>query len=119
VRNTPNCKAERYRLRDGPLGSDSTYGNAGVFRVPIGRIKVHCVISDEGGWDHVSVSIPGASRCPTWEEMCAVKELFFRDDEWVLQYHPAKAENISVHAYCLHLWRPQKDDFPKPPSIMV
>lgn len=38
-------------------------------------------------WEHVSVSVSGARRCPTWEEMDAVKRLFWADDETVMQLH--------------------------------
>jgi hypothetical protein len=83
-------------------------GNNGFFRIPFGRETLACQISEGGGWDHVSVSLP--HRCPTWEEMCFIKELFFRDDETCFQLHPAKKENISFHPYCLHIWRPQTQE---------
>lgn len=70
-----------------------------------------------GGWDHVSVSF--RHRCPTWDEMCAVKDMFFGDDETVIQYHPAKSNYVNRHPYCLHLWRPQGKDLPLPPVIFV
>ena len=62
-------------------------------------------VSNGGRWDHVSVSLK--TRCPTWEEMCFVREKFFADDEWVMQLHPPKSENVNYHPFCLHLWRPQ------------
>jgi hypothetical protein len=102
MRNTPNVKAERYRY-SGPPGT-----NSGAFIIdPTPRFHQKiCVVAGDGmGWDHVSVSL--ATRCPTWEEMCFVKELFFKDDECVMQLHPPKSENISFHPFCLHLWRPQ------------
>jgi hypothetical protein len=117
VRNTPNVKAERYRVREGLMASDASYGNNGAFLVPVGRAVLAVVVSDEDGWDHVSVSLP--SRCPTWEEMCAVKELFFRDDEAAVEYHPPKADYVNHHPYCLHLWRPQGQELPLPPAWMV
>lgn len=70
-----------------------------------------------GGWDHVSVSF--RNRVPTWEEMCKVKEMFFYPGECCVQYHPAKEDYVNRHAYCLHIWRPQKADMPKPPKIFV
>lgn len=48
-----------------------------------------------GGWDHVSVSF--MNRCPTWAEMCKVKDLFFREDECCVEYHPAKSEYVNIH----------------------
>jgi hypothetical protein len=42
--------------------------------------------------------------------MCFVRSRFFEDDEWVMQLHPPKSENINYDPFCLHLWRPQKAD---------
>ena len=74
-------------------------------------------ISGSEGWDHVSVSLP--ARCPSWDEMDQVKRLFFLPDEVAFQLHPAEAEHISNHPYCLHIWRPTLTSIPLPPSIMV
>jgi len=112
---------ERFRIRNGCLGSDESEGNNGAFFIPYDlpgeRITLSVIVSDAAGWDHVSVSHP--DRCPTWAEMCYVKRLFFRYDEWVVQYHPPPAENISAHDFCLHMWRPQRTDIVRPPSWMV
>src|SRR5262245_31661771 len=53
------------------------------------------------GWEHVSVSC--VDRTPTWTEMCFVKDLFWRDDETVVQYHPRKQDYVNHHACCRHL----------------
>ena len=66
---------------------------------------VSVVWSWNDGWDHVSVSLE--RRCPTWDEMCAVKDLFFYDEELCIEYHPKKSEYVNLHPYCLHIWRPQ------------
>lgn len=92
-------------------------GNNGAFRVPFRRVVLSVIASDGGGWDHVSVSLP--DRCPTWEEMCYVRELFFAGDEWVIQYHPPRAHNINNHPFALHLWRPQGVVIPTPPPEFV
>lgn len=54
-------------------------------------------------WEHVSVS--REDRCPTWEEMCMVKALFWEDEETVIQIHPPKSQYVNRHKFCLHLWR--------------
>lgn len=77
------------------------------------------------GWDHVSAQvrwIQDAERrmcCPTWAEMCAIKEAFFDDDETVIQYHPAKADYVNTHESVLHLWKPVMLQIPTPPKIFV
>lgn len=75
------------------------------------------VCSNGGGWDHVSVS--HRSRCPSWEEMCEVKDIFFGEDECCVEYHPARSEYVNIHPYCLHIWKPQTETIPTPPMIFV
>lgn len=70
-----------------------------------------------GGWDHVSVSFP--NRCPTWDEMCKIKDIFFTPEECCVEYHPQKSRYVNVHPYCLHIWRPQNEKIPQPPMRYV
>lgn len=67
-------------------------------------------------WEHVSVSLP--HRCPTWDEMVFVKDLFWNEDETVIQFHPKKSEYVNNMPYCLHLWKPLKE-LELPPSLCV
>jgi hypothetical protein len=76
------------------------------------------IVSFGGGWDHVSVSL-SENRCPRWDEMCLVKDMFFEPEETVVQYHPAKSQYVNNHPLCLHLWRSQKDDMPVPDKNLV
>ena len=48
------------------------------------------------GWDHVSVAPAKSNYTPTWDDMCAIKDLFFKDDEAVIQIHPPKSEYINL-----------------------
>jgi len=105
---------ERYRLKKYSSSSD---GKNGAFLVPIGRKEIFVIISDGAGWDHLSASL--RSRTPTWEEMNFLKDLFFEDEETVVQYHPKKSEYVNNHDFCLHLWRKHGYEFQLPPSIMV
>lgn len=94
------------------------YGNPfGLFSLKRQGNMYNIIISDGGGWDHVSVSLD-KQRCPTWEEMCFVKGLFFEDEEAVFQLHPPKSDYVNICDRVLHLWRPHKG-FPRPPKIMV
>jgi hypothetical protein len=114
MRNTPNLKVEKYR---DSRYSDESFGNNGYFEIPCHGKTLRVVASDGMDWDHVSVSLP--DRCPTWSEMSFVKSLFFRDDETVIQFHPAKSEYVNNHRYCLHMWRPQRAEIPLPDPTMV
>lgn len=90
----------------------------GCFKVISNHGKELSVIaaSDEG-WDHVSVSTQ--LRCPTWDEMEQVKRLFFKPDEIAFQLHVQPSSHVSVHPYCLHIWRPHTVEIPLPPVWMV
>ena len=123
------------------LGSDSSYGNNGFFVIPHNRIVCYffnCQVSDGMEWEHVSITltkeeiifigngrhtkkirIKAVERCATWEEMCYVKSLFWEDEQEVMQLHPPKSSWINNHPFCLHLWRPTKENIPLPLQIMV
>lgn len=94
-------------------------GNRGAFLVngPTGLLQV--IVSDQMGWEHVSVTYHKKKRIPTWDDMCFVKDLFWAEDEVVVQYHPAKTDYINNHEHVLHLWRPVVVVLPVPPKEMV
>jgi hypothetical protein len=48
-----------------------------------------------------------------------VKRLFFKDSECAMQLHVPVTDHISVHPFCLHLWRPQEGEIARPPGWMV
>lgn len=84
-----------------------------------GKAFATVIWSNGGGWEHVSMCPYKRSHTPTWEEMCRLKDMFFHDDEVVVQYHPAKSEYVNNMPNCLHLWRPINEVMPTPPTIMV
>lgn len=85
----------------------------------VDRTDMTFVASWGGGWEHVSVAPVKRNKIPTWEQMCAVKDVFFKDDEAVIQIHPPKAEYVNMMTNCLHLWRPISKRLVLPPSFMV
>lgn len=89
----------------------------GVARVEGPFRELTVVFSDGLGWEHVSVSTPG--RCPNWDEMCFVKDLFWAPEDVVIQFHPGRSHYVNNHPYCLHLWRAQGIDLPQPPPELV
>ena len=114
----------KYRVTAGRLASDPSFGNNGAFELKLntpGRPRLFAIASDGAGWEHVSVSPGSAQRkcCPTWDEMCAIKDMFFGEDERVMQFHPPKSEYINNYPYCLHLWKPVDTEIPHPPMICV
>ncbi len=116
---------ERFRWKDCVHGYSTKEGDPfGVFCIP-GRetggreLKVIAADGEETKWEHVSVSLPDSpKRCPSWDEMCIVKNLFWDESECVVQFHPPKSDYVNFHAGVLHLWR-FVEPFPMPPKICV
>lgn len=103
-----------------PLGFDHKPGDPfGWFMVP-SPIKPNQMIAVQADaqtdWEHVSASC--RNRCPTWEEMCYLKSLFWDDEDCVVQYHPPKSDYVNQAKTCLHLWKYQ-GPMPRPPTIYV
>ena len=119
----------KYRGQQPPYLSPkgATYG---AFQIPNGsNVSLNIIATDgsdepgAGDWEHVSVhavdKIFGKRRVPNWFEMCAVKDLFWDDDEAVVQFHPSKKDYVNTHECVLHLWRCKNQTFPLPLKICV
>lgn len=76
------------------------------------------VVSWGCGWEHVSVSPYKRNVIPSWDDMCYIKDLFWDEDECVVQYHPPKSQYVNMVPNCLHLWKPVGHDLEMPPSIL-
>ena len=88
----------------------------GIHDILCGKLKLSsgvecsfCAGWNENGMEHVSIELY-ARRLPTWEEMCEVKDIFWNDEEEVVQIHPKKSEYINI-TEALHLWRPADGDW--------
>lgn len=114
---------EKYRITNHPImSSNLRNGNSGAFEISFSSRSIAFVIASDGeSWEHVSVHIVsnGKQRTPTWSEMCKIKDLFWSEDDCVVQYHPAKSEYVNTHKHTLHLWRPIIEFLPKPNPLMV
>lgn len=118
MRPEPNFRIEYFRKRhpvlgDSPLGMDWGFFISGPLRIISSGIPG----SGEPPWEHVSISC--ADRCPTWEEMQYVKELFWDDTETVLQFHPRCNKYKNLHPFTLHLWKRAGKDHELPPSELI
>ena len=80
-----------------------------LYNLPSGLRCNIIVGEDEDGWEHVSVELC-ARRLPTYSEMQHIKELFWDDEEMVVQIHPKKSEYVNI-TEALHLWRPKDGDW--------
>ncbi len=77
------------------------------------------IVSNGAGWEHVSVSPQKKHYIPTWDDMSTIKELFFNDDEAVIEIHPPKIDYVNNMPNCLHLWRCSYKEMVLPPSCLV
>jgi hypothetical protein len=116
-------EAYRYRGEGMVLPPTQTGDGYGLFFIrPAGGRLLKC-IADDGhltGWEHVSVSVVDQpTKCPSWLEMDAIKNLFWTEDAAVMQLHPPRADWVNNHAGCLHLWRPLAAAVPLPPAELV
>jgi hypothetical protein len=110
-------KAERWRIK-GQGGTEADGWN-GWFLVPLDGEMYQVIIADGMGWRHLSISNAQKKMLPSWQTMCRVKDLFFGDDCWACQFHPAKADYINDHPWVLHIWQPLDVELPQPPVVMV
>lgn len=111
-----------YIKKEGPNGFGGT-----VFPIEYKKWKLkvvndidkalHFIFSVGCGFEHLSVSTP--IKTPTWDQMCRMKDIFWREDEVCMQLHPKKEDYVNNMKYCLHIWKPIDKEIPTPPSIMV
>lgn len=113
MRNLKEIKKNGYVI----IKKEGLDGFGGSFYDRKTRCHLNFIMSWGCGFEHCSVSMP--TRCPSWDQMCAIKEAFWQDDEVCMQLHPAKKDYINNHPYCLHIWKPINQEIPMPPSIMV
>jgi hypothetical protein len=100
--------------------SNDSDGFNGMFRFGLDGHSIRCIASDGMGWQHVSVSVEFSDKPPTWSTMCKIKDLFWDDEDVVVQFHPKKSEYVNFHPGCLHLWRcTDGREFPTPSPLMV
>jgi hypothetical protein len=114
---------EAGRSLDGPMGSQPG-DNFGAFYIRRGRVDFVIIASpgtEEIPWEHVSARAMDykGERVPTWGEMCWLKDLFWDEEECVVQYHPPRSDYVNNHPNVLHLWKPVGLELPRPPSIAV
>ena len=109
------------RVTTGSLASASNDGNNGAFQLQVRGVTLFAIASDGLGWEHVSIHKKQGrkTRTPNWDEMCAVKDMFWDAEDAVVQFHPPKSSYVNDHPHVLHLWRPIEAAIPLPDPIMV
>ena len=97
--------------------SEEEMSKCGCFKIAIDNEEYNVIASSDLGWEHVSVS--HADHIPSWEVMCKIKDLFWEDEDVVMQLHPKKSEYVNLCKTCLHLWKPIGSDIPAPPKELL
>lgn len=131
MKNFAKAGINKWRVRKGRFGSTDEMGNYGAFKIPLDYDgnRIAWVIAADGedtGWEHVSVHISFRNKkgkiveqTPTWDDMRRIKDLFWSEDETVVQFHPSHEQYINMHRFTLHLWKPETIEIPMPDSLLV
>lgn len=111
---------EKNRIAFKGLKHDALNGHFKIF-LPKNQGHLFAIASNHAGWEHVSVSkiYKGSSALPNWSDMCRIKNLFWDEEDCVVQFHPPKQDYVNICQYALHLWRPIGIEFPRPPKQLV
>ena len=101
------------------FGPDAGHNGRFIVQGPCGcELQILSCDGKGTGWEQVSV-LTDRPRSPNWPEMCFVKDLFWDEEECVVQYHPPLSQYVKNSRYCLHLWKPTHQAIPAPPTSLV
>lgn len=123
MRAEPNNLVDPFRRMHHVLGGSPSGRNFGYFVYGECRIISSGTPDPENEfnipneWEHVSVSC--IDRCPSWDEMSAIKELFWEDSETVMQFHPMNKQYINLHPFTLHMWKKVGVNSELPPKWLI
>lgn len=87
--------------------------------INVNGIACSLIFSWYGGWEHCSIMPYDKKIMPSWNDMCKLKNMFWSEEEAVVQYHPRKADYVNTATNCLHLWKPTEQEMPLPPKEFV
>ena len=120
MRPAPNERIETGRLTHDERFATPVGVRYGAFQFNFNGTDLRVIssgVDTEHGWEHVSVS--AELRCPNWNEMCFIKDLFWDEEETVVQFHPKKSRYVNNHPHCLHLWRSLNGETQLPPKELI
>ena len=102
-------RALKYLRRNSSLEVEKATVNGGYGKLYLDHLTASVMWgTDENGWEHVSVSPYPVTVTPSWDDMCEIKDIFWDEEEAVLQIHPPRSKYVNMMTNCLHLWRPKK-----------
>lgn len=122
---------EKHRVKEGGnMATTALDGNNGLFLIPMSIKKgdntkynyyLSVIATAAQGWENVLITIMNKDgkltpRSASLEEMDFIKAIFWGNDECVLQYFPATADDMKLPGFCVALWKPNFAAVPKPPK---
>jgi hypothetical protein len=114
MRIEQNKRLDKYRVQHPTRGDSDLGANWGYFIIKRHGYKLYVISSGSGEeWEHVSAS--RKNRTPSWGDMCFIKNLFWGDEETVIQFHPPRSRYYNLHPHVLHLWKPTGVEYNLPP----
>lgn len=83
----------------------STLDSAAWENRPVGMFVMASITVMErwGPLTHASISV--TDRHPTWQEISALRDLFFPDTIDVMMLMPKREDYVNVHEHCFHIWQ--------------
>lgn len=117
----------RSNILDFPLPNNEDYNKqTNIENINIPRKKGYYNISiiQTNDWKRIQVSLLNwwhqqLKVFPTWDEMCAIKDIFFNDDEAIIEIHPSDEYKIYEKDYTIDLWKPLNKELPLPNPDLV
>lgn len=109
----PEC----YRVTQGVLATDRGHGNNGAFLIPATGHPAAVIASDQDGWEMVSIA--HCERPLTLAEVDAIRDLFWSQDDVVIQFHFPHQDRKGQHRYAVKLWRRAGQDAQLPPRHLL
>jgi hypothetical protein len=97
------------------IASTDADGWNGHFMMPLEGEMWYIVLCDRLGWKRLSIANAVKHQLPSPQIMRQVKDLFYGDDEWAIEFFPPKDEHIEAgYPYRLDLWMPLHAELPRP-----
>jgi hypothetical protein len=112
------CRANRWRIRTGAVASTDEAGFNGYFLVPLDGTFWMVRLNDQNGWRHVAITNAQNKRLIPWHISYKIKQLFFSDEAWVVEFHPPPG-NYIADRWAHHLWEPLNETLPVPPVVAL
>jgi len=89
----------------------ASFGDSGVslvLRHEESEITGTLIVSQAGHegseFEWVHASLAWASRVPTYEELCILKDAVYGPERYAYQVFASSDRHVSIHDYALHLW---------------